>query len=638
MHRAYSVLEIKAVDEAARVITGMATTPTPDRMGDIIEPKGAQFKLPLPLLWQHDSKSPIGHVTKAKVTATGIEIAATIAKDVSAEIDRAWTLIKSGLVRGLSIGFRGLDTEEIPNSWSIKFKTWEWLELSAVTIPANSEATIQTVKQFDTGASAALGHISSGSRVSPPALRDSTTKLNPHRQEAKMKTSEKIAALEARRTEVIKSWESLKDLETKTAEQKAQIKQYREEVAALDDELDDEKAFEQTLSGTAKAIEHKQTPYTAPAVPKKKELPGIAFTRVMKAKAVSKLEGLNLDVVAAGMYGKDSETYHLVTKANEVLPGTTISGNWGYNLISQEGGALAEFIEFLREGTIVGKFGTNGIPALRTVEFYRAIVSQTEGGDGYWVGEAKPKPLTAFNFTRDTLTPLKLANICVLSDENIRYSTPASDMIIRDQLAKALIKVEDVTFIDPGNSGTSGSKPASITNGAASIGSTGPDIEDVILDVRSLIAKYTDANNDVQSGVFVMSPNNANALATMVNALGQLQFPGMSMNGGRLFGFPVIVSKHAGTNVVLLNASDVLIGTDGGVMIDVSRETALEMKEDGHLSQVGSTGTGASLVSMFQNNLVAFRAEKIINWMVAPERIAVAYLTSVIWGGAVVPS
>ena len=47
LNRAYAPLEIKQVDEDARIITGMATTPTPDRLQDVVEPRGAQFKLPI---------------------------------------------------------------------------------------------------------------------------------------------------------------------------------------------------------------------------------------------------------------------------------------------------------------------------------------------------------------------------------------------------------------------------------------------------------------------------------------------------------------------------------------------------------------------------------------------------------------
>src|SRR6185295_12270400 len=120
LNRAYSLLEIKKVDEDAREITGWATTPEADRMEDVVEPEGAQFKLPLPLLWQHDSSQPIGHVTHAKVGKTGIEIVAKIAKGVTAEIDRAWSLIKAGLVSGLSIGFQPIEHEMIPETKGVR--------------------------------------------------------------------------------------------------------------------------------------------------------------------------------------------------------------------------------------------------------------------------------------------------------------------------------------------------------------------------------------------------------------------------------------------------------------------------------------------------------------------------------------
>src|SRR5690606_35443435 len=134
---------------------------------------------------------------------------------------------------------------------------------------------------------------------------------------------------------------------------------------------------------------------------------------------------------------------------------------------------------------------------------------------------------------------------------------------------------------------------ASITNGANTVAaqSTG-DIDDIILDVRALIKKFTDANNSPRSGVIIMSEDNAVALSLMLNPLGQPAFPGMGMMGGRLLGWPVIVSSQAGTNVVLVNASDIYLGDEGGVTVDVSREASVEML-DGSLTQ--DPPTGASL-------------------------------------------
>lgn len=154
MNRAYSLLELKALDDDKRILTGVATTPTTDRMDDIVEPKGAVFKLPLPLLWQHRHDQPIGNVTKATIKPNGIEVVAEIAHveqpgSLKDRLDEAWQSIKAGLVRGFSIGFFALESADIEGSWGRRFTKWEWLELSAVTVPANAEATIQSIKSID---------------------------------------------------------------------------------------------------------------------------------------------------------------------------------------------------------------------------------------------------------------------------------------------------------------------------------------------------------------------------------------------------------------------------------------------------------------------------------------------------------
>lgn len=157
MNRAYATIEIKATDGAAgekRTFTGIATTPSTDRMGDIVEPKGAVFKLPIPLLWQHDSRQPIGWVTAAKVTDKGIEISGEVADvpeegELKTRLATAWQSIKAKLVRGLSIGFNAIEHTQIDGTWSQRFTKWEWLELSAVTIPANGDCSINAIKSAD---------------------------------------------------------------------------------------------------------------------------------------------------------------------------------------------------------------------------------------------------------------------------------------------------------------------------------------------------------------------------------------------------------------------------------------------------------------------------------------------------------
>jgi len=164
MDRAYSTFEVKSVAEDERVIEGIATTPTADRVGDIVEPKGAEFKLPLPLLWQHNAREPIGHVEHARVTDEGIHIRARVLRTsepgrLRDRLDEAWQSIKYKLVRGLSIGFQALEREPVDprDPWGAQhFKRWSWIELSAVTIPANQEANIAVIKRFASDELAAL--------------------------------------------------------------------------------------------------------------------------------------------------------------------------------------------------------------------------------------------------------------------------------------------------------------------------------------------------------------------------------------------------------------------------------------------------------------------------------------------------
>ena len=153
MNRAYSLLQIKAMDDDQRVITGMATTPEPDRMGDIVDPMGAQFAKEIPLLWQHKHDSPVGIAEFGKPTAAGIPFKATVARvledgKLKEMTDMAWQAVKSKLVKGVSIGFRPLAYEYLDKG-GVRFNECEIFELSLVTIPANAGATIETLKSAD---------------------------------------------------------------------------------------------------------------------------------------------------------------------------------------------------------------------------------------------------------------------------------------------------------------------------------------------------------------------------------------------------------------------------------------------------------------------------------------------------------
>lgn len=161
-NRAYSFLAVKSIDEDKRIISGVATTPTVDRIGDIIDPMGVKFSNPMAFLWQHRHDQPIGNVKFEKPTKDGIDFEAHIASTdepgtLKDRLDEAWQSIKMGLVRAVSIGFRPIEYAFMETG-GIRFTECEVYELSAVTIPANADALIQHIKsvQGDEGVLRAL--------------------------------------------------------------------------------------------------------------------------------------------------------------------------------------------------------------------------------------------------------------------------------------------------------------------------------------------------------------------------------------------------------------------------------------------------------------------------------------------------
>jgi len=150
MNKVFASFQIKAVQEDERIIEGIASTGRPDRMSDVVEPRGIVYALPVPFLLDHDHKAAVGEVESLDVSDTEIRFRARIAKiaeDGPAKTltDNAWSLIKAGLRKSVSIGFRPLDRERI-NGGGYRFKSWELLELSAVSVPAQPDARVTATR------------------------------------------------------------------------------------------------------------------------------------------------------------------------------------------------------------------------------------------------------------------------------------------------------------------------------------------------------------------------------------------------------------------------------------------------------------------------------------------------------------
>ena len=648
LDRGYSQFEVKAVDAEKRRITGIATSPSLDRVSDSVKTEGLKFKTPFPLLWQHDHMQPIGSVVEAKITSKGLQISAELVKvdapsQLAARLEEAWQSIITGLVRGLSIGFRPL-TWAYNEQGGYDFLEAEITELSVVTIPCNAEASITAIKSFAKQQGAPRP---SSVVVAKMSVGASTKNTSTKPQEGRTMDLQKSidgfkATLDAKKKELL-------DLVTKSAEDgvtfdEAQTQAYdtlEREISALEAQIDRlEKA--QKLNVT-KAVPVDTTPSaraasdnrggSLPAVAKQHEnlAPGQEFARFVMCLGAAKGDLHTAKSIAESRFPK-SERIHVALKA-AVNAGTTTDATWAIPLVEYNQFA-GDFVEYLRPLTILGRFGQGGIPALRSVPFNIHIRGQTSGGTGYWVGQGAPKPLTKFDFNDVYLGYAKVANIAVITEELLRFSNPSAEMLVRDSLAEALIARLDTDFVDPAKAAVANVSPASITNGVTTITSAGTDADSIRTDIKKAMTQFLTANISPTSAVWIMSSTTALSLSLMTNALGQPEFPGVTMNGGTFNGIPVITSEYVpsdsnGHYVILANASDIWLADDGNVVVDASREASLQMLDNP--TNNSSSGTATSMVSMFQTNSVAIRAERWINWQKRRAQ-AVAVISGVNWG------
>lgn len=644
--RVYSVVDIKEFDDEKREFTGIATTPSTDRMDDIVEPSGAKYVLPIALLWQHDRSLPVGTVVSVRATKNGIEVKGSIARvespaGLAARLDEAWQSLKTQLVRGLSIGFRPIEYSFMDNG-GIHFTKWEWLELSLVTIPANAEATITAVKSFDRKHAAPGNHVLPVVRINKSAGASATKskpKLKPE-EGSNMTIEEQIKSFTAARVEKAERMNALLEEsgesgETLDAEQADEFKTLQAEVKSIDEHLARLNAVKELkLKEAEPVVDESGMSNRVPARAKVKENleKGIEFARYVMCLGAAKGDLATASAIAQKRF-PHSERVNLTLKA-AVEAGTTTDAAWALPLVEYNQFA-GDFVDYLRPMTILGKFGTGNIPALRSIPFNVHIRGQTSGGAGYWVGQGAPKPLTKFAYDDVYLGFAKVANIAVLTEELMRFSNPSAERLVRESLAGALVERLDVDFIDPAKAEVANVSPASITNGVTPIPSSGTDADAIRADVKEAMTQFITANITPTAGVWIMSATTALSLSLMRNALGQKEFPDITMLGGSFEGLPVIVSEYtpvdtAGGYVILANASDIWMADDGNVVVDASREASLQMLDNP--TNNSATATATTMVSMFQTNSVAIRAERWINWKKRRAQ-AVAVISGVNWGG-----
>jgi hypothetical protein len=578
-------------------------------------------------------------VVWAEARDDGIPFRAKIAKSVEPgklkdRLDEAWQSIKLGLVRAVSIGFQAAaDKVTMLKGGGIQYDEYEILELSAVTIPANVEASIHTIRAIYHNLRAASGDTqvtpaSSGhsdksvavaaSRSIKLEAKTMATKTNAERmKDLEAKRAAEMAARDAIQSKIVEE-----DRTKDEAEQNA-FDEHSAVIKSVDRELTDCRLIEKELISTAKPVSnsdgiemHSQSiQVKAPTLP-----PGLGLIKRLACQLHADVYHRDVIAVARQYCGQWPQIEMDIKAA--VATGTVTSATWAGNLVYAQNLA-SEFLEFLVPQTYLGR-----IPGLTRVPFNSRIPRENSVITAQWVGEGASKPVAAGTFDTVTLTFAKTACIMGVTDELARFSSPSVEMLVRDNLAKGIAKFLDEQFIKPTVTAVTNVSPASITNGADSDAASGTDITAVIHDIRQILFHFQEYNIPTDNLTLIMQPVLATSIGTMLTTLGVVAFPNVNGNGGNILGITVLTSNNSPAGqVTAIHPPSVFVADEGGLQIDVSREASVE------LDSAPAAGN-YHLVSAFQNNLVFVRAERYITWLRGRDK-GVFYLTNAAYGGAV---
>jgi HK97 family phage prohead protease len=143
-------LEIKSMSEKGEISGYASIFNVLDGNGDVVLPgafakstKNFRLGKKPKLLWQHDAGNPIGVIEDIHEDANGLFIKSRLLLDIP-KAKEVYELLKNKAIDGFSIGYRVTDSYHNNN---IQYLTdIELLEISVVTFPACSNATVDSVK------------------------------------------------------------------------------------------------------------------------------------------------------------------------------------------------------------------------------------------------------------------------------------------------------------------------------------------------------------------------------------------------------------------------------------------------------------------------------------------------------------
>lgn len=471
-----------------------------------------------------------------------------------------------------------------------------------------------------------------------------------------MSTPAKVSTLRQQRATAFDAFKVLADKETLTDDEKKQYPILRSKVTDFDEQIT--RAVEaQTLAGAGATPVADQTrtnvqivaddPYTDDKVVLKRGWGGTARSLVLGAmtRMVARTSGSVFEArnIAAQEYGDQ----HPVTRALVMSVGAS-----GGFIIPPD--YVNEIIELLRPVAVVRAAMPRVLPMPRGT---MTMPSQTSPATASYGTEVQKIASSQQTLGQVVASFKKLTALVPVSNDMMRYSDPATDAFVRDDLVKVVGLKQDLAFLtfDGTQAGPMGylgfaNRYAVNTGGTAGVFSTTGNstaavggnwiasnetytLATVAQELGGLVNKLDTANVPDIRRVWFMHPRSWNYLNNVQNSLGVYVYR-EELKGGTLLGYPFKKTTQIPINIHDTSSTNndcsfvILAEMEQSMILDsMSLELAVS-REGNYVDGSGNT------ISAFQNDQTLIRAIAEHDFQMRHDA-AVAVLQFVRWAPAI---
>lgn len=270
------------------------------------------------------------------------------------------------------------------------------------------------------------------------------------------------------------------------------------------------------------------------------------------------------------------------------------------NITGDLGLAYREILQLAQRRSLISKI--DAASPFRKLPFELPALEQSAGSSIGFIAEGQAIPIGELDFTARKLPRRKLSGIVPVTRE-MASAMSAESALSRD-LIRAVADGESAAFFS--DDAESASAPAGILFGVApGTGSNNP-----ANDIATLIDAFT---GDLDSAVILTSPRNGVKLAAI--------YDGTGARGGELAGIGHVTHAEIPDGEIAIIEPGRVMLADDGLEIDYSNQATI--------AALDSNGDPDAPVSLWQNNLSAYRLTRWLNWR--PASGSVAWLNSVNW-------